>query len=125
MVDWSFVDLLSAEFEGCKIVEGDSRSKAPKREWCLNGTAVAWERPLSKRDMAALGASAPKGPVMAVRVPDLQARDQWISKAPQACFTSLHFATYPAVLVDMERADAATVRALFDLGVQAVTLKGL
>ena len=124
MVDWSFVDSLSAEFEGCKIVEGEKRSSAAQHEWCLNGKAVAWERPLSKRDMDALGASAPAGRVMAVRVPDLQARDLWISEAPQACFTSLHFATYPAVLVDMETADEALVRELFELGVQSVLLKG-
>ena len=91
----------------------------------MNGTAVAWERPLSKRDIAALGSNAPVGRVMAVRVPDLQVRDLWISKAPQACFTSLHFATYPAVLVDMEKADEALVRELFQLGAQAVALKGL
>ena len=121
MVEWSFVDGLARQFDGCKIIDGDSKPNAPKREWCLNGKAVAWERPLSKKDLAALGESGPKGRVMAVHMPDLITRNAWIETVPGACFVSPHFATYPAVLVDMELADEQIVRELFDDGVTAVT----
>jgi hypothetical protein len=38
---------------------------------------------------------------------------------PGPCFVSPHFASYPAVLVDMELADDQLVRELFDDGVLA------
>jgi hypothetical protein len=119
MVEWSFIDGLAKEFDGCKIIRGDDLPNTPKREWCLNGKAVAWQRPLSKKDMAALGEAAPKGRVMAVHMPDLITRDAWIQTVPGACFVSPHFANYPAVLVDMELADEQLVRELFDDGVNA------
>ena len=82
-------------------------------EWCVKGKAVAWERPLSKRDLAALGAAAPSGRVLAVHVADLGVKQAWIESVPGVCFTSQHFANYPAVLVDLELADEAVVRELF------------
>ena len=117
MVEWSFVDSIASEFDGCKIIDGSGGSTAPKREWCLNGKAVAWERPLSKKDLAALGEMAPKGRVMAVHMPDLMTRDAWVQTVPGPCFVSPHFANYPAVLVDMELADHQLVRELFHDGV--------
>ncbi|MEY3663249.1 MAG: hypothetical protein RI919_765 [Actinomycetota bacterium] len=80
-VNWEFIDSLASSFSSCKIVPGD------RREWCVKGKAVAWERPLSKRDMAALG---------------------------EAALDSPHFANYPAVLVDLELADEQLVRELFE-----------
>ena len=123
MVEWEFVDALAAEFDGCKIIDGTGQPTAPKREWCLNGKAVAWERPLSKKDLAALGDSAPQGRVMAVHMPDLMTRDAWVQTVPGSCFVSPHFANYPAVLVDMELADEQLVRELFDDGVAAANAR--
>lgn len=107
-VSWDFVDSLSNALGHCKIVPGE------RREWCVKGKAVAWERPLSKKDMTALGASAPRGRVMAVHVADLGVKQGWIETVPGVCFTSGHFANYPAVLVDMELADEQIVRELFE-----------
>jgi hypothetical protein len=121
MVEWEFVDALAAEFEGCKFIDGKDKPTSPMREWCLNGKAVAWERPLSKKDLAAMRESAPKGRVMAVHMPDLLTRDAWVQTVPGPCFVSPHFAKYPAVLVDMELADEQLVRELFDDGVLAAT----
>ena len=106
-VTWAFIDQLASEFASCKVVPGD------RREWCVKGKAVAWERPLSKRDLAALGAAAPTGRVLAVHVEDLGVKAAWIDSAPEVFFTSNHFASYPAVLVDLERASEAQVRELF------------
>jgi hypothetical protein len=107
-VDWQFIDSLSAQFASCKVVPGD------RREWCVKGKAVAWERPLSKKDMAALGDAAPAGRVLAVHLPDVGVKQAWINAAPGVCFDSPHFATYPAVLVNLELADEQLVRELFE-----------
>ena len=91
------------------------------REWCLNGKSIAWVRPLSKKDMLALGENAPKGRVLAIHMPDLVTRDAWIQTVPGQCFVSPHFANYPAVLVDMELADEQLLRELFADGVLAAS----
>jgi hypothetical protein len=111
-VSWDFVDALSAQLGQCKIVPGE------RREWCVKGKAVAWERPLSKKDLAALADVAPKGRVMAVHVEDLGVKQAWIESVPGVCFTSPHFNNYPAVLVDMELADEQLVRELFSESAQ-------
>jgi hypothetical protein len=120
MVEWSFLDSLAEEVEGCKIIFDPSDPKHSRREWCLNGKAVAWERPLSKKDMALLGAAAPLGRVVAIKMPDLATRDAWIQTVGGPCFVSKHFQTYPAILVDLELADEQLIRELFDEGVFAV-----
>ena len=120
MVEWSFLDKLAAQVEGCRVISDDSRTFKPQREWCLNGKSIAWVRPLSKKDMQALGESAPKGRVLAVHMPDLITRDAWVQTVPGRCFVSGHFANYPAVLVDMELADEQLVTELFAEGVAAV-----
>ena len=107
-VNWEFINSLASSFSSCKIVPGD------RREWCVKGKAVAWERPLSKRDMAALGDAAPTGRVLAVHVPDVGHKKAWMNAAPAVCFDSPHFANYPAVLVDLELADEQVVRELFE-----------
>lgn len=112
MVDWVFIDELAKDFAGCKIVEGQ------QKQWCYQGRAIAWERSLSKKDMALLADKAPKGRVLAVHMPDLETRDAWASTEP-ACFVSDHFKSYPAVLVDLEVADDQLVRELFDEGLEA------
>ena len=107
-VSWEFIDELAATLPKC-----EDTSDEQKRQWCVRGKAIAWERPLSKKDMAALGEAAPKGRVLAVHVPDLGIKQGWIETVPGVCFSSPHFATYPAVLVDLELADEQIVRELF------------
>jgi hypothetical protein len=108
MVEWHEIEAIVATFRICIPVAGD------QREWCVNKKAIAWERPLSKKDMAALGDQAPKGAVMAVHVQDLMTRDAWVQTVPGACFVSGHFANYPAVLVDLEKADLQLVTELLN-----------
>jgi hypothetical protein len=119
MVEWSFLDSLAEQVQGCKITQVDPTNPRSMREWCFNGKAVAWERALSKRDMASLGERAPKGRVLAVHMPDMLTRDAWLQTVPRECFVSPHFINYPAVLVDMELADEQLVRELFADGVEA------
>lgn len=108
MITWDDVAEIVGEFQTCIPVAGD------RKEWCVRGKAIAWERPLSKRDLTALGDAAPRGDVLAVHVSDLVVRDAWVQTVPDACFVSAHFANYPAVLVDMEKADKQVLRELLE-----------
>jgi len=107
MVSWSEIEAIISTFRTCIPVAGS------KREWCVNKKAIAWERPLSKTDMDDLGAFAPKGPVMAVHVENLEVRGKWLERGG-AFFISRHFATYPAVLVELDVAEIAEVRELLE-----------
>jgi hypothetical protein len=71
--------------------------------WSVNGKSFAWERPLRRGDLEALGDAAPEGPVLAVRVPDLGAKEALLAEDDEWCFTTPHFNGYPAVLVRLDR----------------------
>lgn len=70
---------------------------------------IAWQRPLSKKDMSALGDKAPAGDVLAIHVDSVADKDAWIASEPKSCFDSPHFANYPAVLIDLDRCDLEVV----------------
>lgn len=72
-------------------------------KWEIRRKYFAWERPLRKRDLLELGDSAPTGPILGVRVAELDDRLGLIGSNPDVFFTINHFATYPAVLVLLER----------------------
>ena len=59
----------------------------------------AWERPLRRGDLEALGDAAPDGPVLAIRVAGLEAKESLLAEFPDVCFTTPHFRNYPAVLI--------------------------
>jgi hypothetical protein len=64
--------------------------------------SFAWERPLSKTDVKALGAAAPEGPILAVRTEDLEMKEALLRSDPAVYFTTPHFQGYPAVLIRLE-----------------------
>jgi hypothetical protein len=72
--------------------------------WDVKDKTFAWERPLRRGDLQALGDAAPKGPVLAARVPDLGARQALLAEDGDVYFTTPHFEGYPAVLVRLDRA---------------------
>jgi hypothetical protein len=67
--------------------------------WRVKDKSFAWERPLRRGDIEALGADAPEGPILGVRVPDLGAKEAVLASDPDVYFTIPHFDGYPAVLV--------------------------
>ena len=76
------------------------------RGWAVgNRPAFAWERPLRRPELAELGDAAPSGPVLAVRVADLDAKEALLLEEPRACFTVTHFAGFAAVLVRLDELD--------------------
>jgi hypothetical protein len=76
-----------------------------KAAWTVADKLFVWERPLRPSDVQALGAAAPDGPILGVRVPDLGAKEALLADDPAVFFTTPHFDGYPAVLVQLERID--------------------
>ena len=81
-------------------VEVESRGL---RQWRVNDKLFVWERPLRRADLAALGSSAPGGPVLGARVEHLVAKEALVADPSGVFFTTPHFDGYPAVLVRLGR----------------------
>lgn len=80
--------------------------------WSVKNKSMCWERPLRPADLAALGGSAPDGPILAAQVPDLGVKDALIADNPQVYFTTPHFTGYKAILVQLERISLADLEEL-------------
>jgi hypothetical protein len=88
--------------------------------WRVKDKLYAWERPLRRGDLAALGDAAPTGPVLAARVSDVGVKDALAADDPAVYFTIPHFNGYPAILV---RLDEIAVPELEELLVEAWLLR--
>lgn len=80
--------------------------------WRVRGKGFAWERPLRRADLAALGDAAPDGPVLGASVPDLGAKEALLADDPAVYFTTPHFDGYAAILVRLERIPPAELEEL-------------
>jgi hypothetical protein len=69
------------------------------RNWRVRKKLIAWERPLRKADIAALGDDAPDGDILGARVADEGVKFALVAEDPGVYFTTPHFDGYPAVLV--------------------------
>jgi hypothetical protein len=99
MATWDDVRRLALALP--QTVEGSSREGA--LAWSVKSKTFAWERPLRRGDLEALGDAAPQGPVLAARVPDLGAKEALLAEAGDHYFTTPHFNGYPAILVRLDR----------------------
>jgi len=71
--------------------------------WRVKDKAFTWERPLRRADLEALGAAAPQGPILGVRVPDVGVKEALLADDPDVYFTTPHFDGYAAILVRLDR----------------------
>jgi hypothetical protein len=71
--------------------------------WSVKDRTFAWERPLRRGDLEALGDAAPEGPVLAARVPDEGAREALLAEPGGVYFTTPHVDGYPVILVALDR----------------------
>jgi len=84
------------------LPETDEKLSRDMRQWRVKEKLFVWERPLRKSDLAALGASAPDGPILGARVEHLGAKEALVQDASGIYFTTPHFDGYPASLVRLE-----------------------
>jgi hypothetical protein len=85
------------------LPETSERSSRDGCQWRVKDKLFVWERPLRPRELEALGASAPDGPILGARVEHLGAKEALLADDPKVFFTTPHFDGYPAILVRLER----------------------
>jgi hypothetical protein len=107
MADWEQVRRVALALPG--VEESTSYGSLA---WKVGGKAFLWERPLRRRDLEELGASAPAGPVLGARVADEVVKLALIADDPGVFFTTAHFAGYPAVLVRLDVLEEAGLQEL-------------
>jgi hypothetical protein len=98
------------------LPEATEASRRGLGTWSVRKKTFAWERPLRKSDLAALGAAAPSGQILAARVEHEVAKAALLAENPGVFFTTPHFDGYPAILV---RLDVIGVEDLEEVVVEA------
>lgn len=81
----------------------EQSSYGSNQAWSVRGKAFAWERPLRQSDLKALGAQAPKGPILCTRTEHVGVKEALLASDPEVFFTTPHFNGYPAILIRLER----------------------
>jgi hypothetical protein len=99
MADWDDVRRIALALPET----GEQPSARGRAFWRVNGKSFAWERPLRRSDLDALGAAAPDGPILGVRVEHMIAKEALLADPSGVFFTTPHFDGHASVLVDLER----------------------
>lgn len=101
MATWDDVSRIASALP--EVTEDESRGLV---SWRVKNKLFAWERPLRKSDLKALGDAAPDGPILGAWVPDEGAKEALIADQPDVYFTTPHFNGYAIVLVQLEAIEA-------------------
>jgi hypothetical protein len=85
------------------LPETSERVSREKRQWRVKDKLFVWERPLRPKEIEALGADAPDGPILGARVEHVGAKEALLADDPRVYFTTPHFDGYAAILVRLDR----------------------
>jgi hypothetical protein len=82
-----------------EVTEGKSYGNPT---WFVAKKAFVFERPFRKADLKRFGdETPPTGPILAVRVEDLEEKGAVLAERRRGFFTIPHFDGYPAVLIEL------------------------
>jgi hypothetical protein len=70
--------------------------------WKVRKKLLVWRRPLTKKEIKHLGEAAPEGEILAIVVPDEDAKLALLESEPEIYFTTPHFDGHPSVLVRLD-----------------------
>ncbi|WP_028653004.1 MmcQ/YjbR family DNA-binding protein [Nocardioides halotolerans] len=93
-----------------EVDEGEHHGHAT---WAVRSKGIAWLRPFSKADLKRFGEETPPAdPILAVNTADLHEKEGVLAAGIGGVFTIPHFASYPAVLVELGAVDPRDLREL-------------
>jgi hypothetical protein len=98
------------------LPETSERVSRDLRQWRVRDKLFAWERPLRRSDLEALGDEAPDGPILGAHVEHFGAKEALLANDEGVFFTTPHFDGYAAILV---RLDHITLEVLEEVVVEA------
>jgi hypothetical protein len=87
------------------LPETSERESRGLAQWRVKDKLFVWERPLRKADYAALGDSAPEGPILGAKVEHIGAKEALLADPSGVFFTTPHFDGYAIVLAKLDEID--------------------
>ena len=112
MIDYDEVARLALALP--EVTEGE---RFGHRTWFVNKNGFVWERPFSKADLKRFGdETPPEGPILAIKVADLNDKDAVLAANPKAFFSIEHFNGFAAVLVQLTKVTGPALRTAIEDG---------